>query len=78
MRWYFNGNWLKTPSRLAGIRIFLGLKSIIPSLPPKNDTHLLTRSRGKVNDNNVKSVFLNDSCDGSGLNTGENSKDSHP
>ena len=33
---------------------------------------------GKVNDNYVKSLFLKDSCDGSGLNTSENSKDSHP
>ena len=33
---------------------------------------------GKVNDNYVKSLFLKDSCDGSGLNTSENSKDSRP
>ena len=33
---------------------------------------------GKVNGNYVKSQFLKDSCDGSGLNTSENSKDSHP
>ena len=32
---------------------------------------------GKVIDNYVKSVFLKDSCDGSELNTSENSKDSH-
>jgi len=33
---------------------------------------------GKVNGNYVKIQFLTDSCDGSGLNTSENSKDSHP
>ena len=31
-----------------------------------------------ISDNFVKSVFSKDSCDGSGLNTSENSKDSHP
>ena len=39
---------------------------------------LLNKPIGKVNDNYVKSLFLKDSCDGSGLNTSENSKDSHP
>ena len=33
---------------------------------------------GKVIDNYVKSLFSKDNCDGSGLNTSENSKDSHP
>ena len=33
---------------------------------------------GKVIDSYVESLFLKDSCDGSGLNTSENSKDSHP
>ena len=31
-----------------------------------------------ISDNFVKSVFSKDSCDGSGLNTSKNSKDSHP
>jgi len=38
----------------------------------------LNRPMGKVIDNFLKSIFLKDSCDGSGLNTSENSKDSHP
>ena len=33
---------------------------------------------GKVIDSYAESLFLKDSCDGSGLNTIENSKDSHP
>ena len=33
---------------------------------------------GKVIDNDAESLFIKDSCDGSGLNTSENSKDSHP
>ena len=33
---------------------------------------------GKVIDSYVESIFLKDSCDGSGLNTSENSKGSHP
>ena len=33
---------------------------------------------GKVIDTYVKSLFSKDSCDGSGLNTSANSKDSHP
>ena len=33
---------------------------------------------GKVIDSYVESLFLKDSCDGSGLNTSDNSKDSHP
>ena len=39
---------------------------------------LLNQPIGKVNDNYVKSLFLKDSCDGSGLNISENSNDSHP
>ena len=38
----------------------------------------LNRPIDKVDDNYVKSIFLKDNCDGSGLNTSENSKDSHP
>jgi len=33
---------------------------------------------GKVEGNYVKILFLKDSCDRSGLNTSENSKESHP
>ncbi len=38
----------------------------------------LNRPIGKVDDNYVKSRSLKDSCGGSGLNTSDNSKDSHP
>ena len=38
----------------------------------------LNRPVGKIIDSYVESIFLKDSCDGSGLNTSENSKDSHP
>ena len=37
----------------------------------------LNKPIGKVIDNYVGGVLLKDSCDGSGLNTSENSKDSH-
>ena len=47
------------------------LKIIVASLR-------LNRPVGKVMDSYVESLFLKDSCDGSGLNASENSKDSHP
>ena len=34
----------------------------------------LNKPIGKVNDNYARSIFLKDSCDGSGLNTSDNSK----
>ena len=40
---------------------------------------MITRPVGKIIDSLKKKLsFLKDSCDGSGLNTSENSKDSHP
>ena len=38
----------------------------------------LNRPVGKIIDSYVESLLLKDSCDGSGLNTSENFKDSHP
>ena len=46
-------------------------------LPYQCQTNI-NRPVGKVNDSYVESLFSKDSCDGSGLNISENSKDSHP
>ena len=53
------------------------------TLPRSNFEVNLNKPVGKVIDNYVvdnyvERIFLNDRYDGSGLNTSENSKDSHP
>ena len=58
------------PSKLSFKNILLTTK--------KHQKFSITGALGKVDDNYVKCLFLKDSCDGSGLNTSENSKDSHP
>ena len=71
--------WKNCFLQYVSIKWASDLQSCVLSAPSGIvDSLRLNKPVWKVIDNYVQSLFSKDSCDGSGLNTSENSKDSHP